>query len=70
MPKENHLQVYSPTNKHLGHFDGENFYTNPSTPLRVDGNEVYTLGSPTKLVGYYKGASIVSLDATILLHLR
>jgi len=64
MKSVTHLQVYTISNKHVGHFDGEKFYTNPAIPLRVDGIEVYTDGIPAILVGYVKDNQIELLDGS------
>ena len=49
--KELHLQVFTAAHEHIGHFDGEFFYTNPPINLRVDGDEVYTREAPCRHVG-------------------
>ncbi|MFZ6843696.1 hypothetical protein [Undibacterium sp. RuTC16W] len=68
--KEPHLQVYNAENKHIGHFDGQLFYTSPKVDLKVDGEEVYTLEMPCKLIGYYKNNSIALLDGTKLYYFQ
>lgn len=59
-----HLQVYSSEHQHIGHFDGEFFYTMPAVPLRVDGQEVYTTELPCKFVGYFIDNKLKMLDGT------
>ena len=66
MPKnEIHLQVFTAEDKHIGHFDGEFFYTNPPINLRVDGDEVYTRNIPTRFVGNITGSRIQLLDGSV-----
>lgn len=50
--KNTHLQVFQPPNTHIGHFDGEYFYPPGIVSFRVDGEEIYSLDMPTKLIGY------------------
>ncbi len=64
--QEPHLQVFTANRKHIGHFDGEFFYTNPEVDLRVDGDEVYTRDIPCEFVGYFKSNQIKRLDGTVL----
>jgi hypothetical protein len=60
--KKPHLQVYTSEHQHIGHFDGEFFYTMPQVPLRVDGDEVYTTELPCELVGNLIGNELRMLD--------
>lgn len=62
--KKLHLQVYSSGHQHLGYFDGEFFYTTPPVPLRVDGQEVYTVELPSKFVGYFIENKLQMLDGS------
>jgi hypothetical protein len=62
--KEPHLQVYTSAHKHIGHFDGEFFYTKPHVPLRVADDEVYTEEVPCKFVGHFKANKIVLLNGS------
>ena len=64
-----YLQVYNAQGKNIGHFDGEFFYTNPKTNLRVDGSEVYSLSNST-YVGEVEGSTIVDLSGNILYRLQ
>lgn len=63
--KFSHLQVFTKTHEHIGHFDGEFFYTNPPINLRVDGDEVYTRDIPCKFIGTFKNSRIELLDGTV-----
>ena len=62
--KEPHLQVFTAAREHIGHFDGELFYTNPPVNLRVDGDEVYARDIPCRFVGHLKGHRIELLDGS------
>lgn len=63
--KEPHLQVFTAENEHIGHFDGEFFYTSPPINLRVDGDEVYTNEIPCRLVGSFNGRRVELLDGSV-----
>ena len=63
--KEPHLQVFTAAHEHIGHFDGEFFYTNPQVNLRVDGDEVYTRDIPSKFVGNLRSNRIELLDGSV-----
>lgn len=63
--KELHLQVFTAAHKHIGHFDGEFFYTDPPINLRVDGDEVYTRDIPCKLVGRINSRQIEMQDGSV-----
>lgn len=67
---EPHLQVYTSDDKHIGHFDGELFYTNPPVELRVDGDEVYTKEIPCKFVGNLTENRIKLLDGSVPFYFR
>lgn len=62
--KQLHLQVYTSWHQHIGHFDGEFFYTTPQVLLRVNGQEVYTTELPCKFVGYFTGNELKMLDGS------
>lgn len=62
-----HLQVYDEKGIHLGHFDGEFFYTSPDIGLRVDGDEVYkTLGG--EHFGYLEDDKIIDIFGLVVTH--
>ena len=63
--KKPHLQVFTTAHEHIGHFDGEFFYTSPQVNLRVDGDEVYTRDIPCKFVGNLRGNRIELLDDSV-----
>ena len=67
---EPHLQVFTSAHEHIGHFDGECFYTNIDVNLRVDNDEVYTRTLPSRLVGYFKNHQIELLDGSIPYYLK
>lgn len=69
MTKSTHLQVHTPDDLHIGHFDGEFFYTTPGVNLRVDGDEVYNLDVPADYVGTFEDGKIRALDGTLLYYL-
>ncbi len=70
MSKTIHLQVYTKERKHIGHFDGEFFYTNPPTNLRVDDEDVYTYGLNATYIGTFTGNTIESLTGEALFYLE
>lgn len=57
-----HLQVFTPPNKHEGHFDGEYFYPSSKFNFRVDGDQIYSLDTPTELLG-----EVVKFEDTYLI---
>ncbi len=59
-----HLQVYDVNGKHLGHFDGEFFYTFPDIGLRVDGDEVYKILGGAHF-GYVEDGKIVDTHGLV-----
>lgn len=67
---ETHKQVFTKDRKHIGHFDGEFFYTNPPTNLRVDGEDVYTLEIPCAYFGVVHDNEIRNHSAEIILYLE
>ena len=67
---EPHLQVFTATHKHIGHFDGEFFYTTDDVNLRVDGDEVYTRDTPRKFVGHLRNNRVEFLDGSIPYYLE
>lgn len=71
---DTHLQVFSTSNQHVGHFDGEFFYPTGRINLRVDGGVVYSLESPARCVGHVtKDQStylLKNLDNEVLYELR
>ena len=64
--KNVHLQLFSPNNEHIGHFDGEFFYPAGVLPYRVDGNEIYTTKMPAEYIGDFEEGRGVSLTGDIL----
>jgi hypothetical protein len=64
-----HLQVYDVQGAHIGHFDGEFFYTTPKSQLRVDGKEVYSLTNGSFL-GMVDDSNIVDLSGKVIYQLR
>lgn len=67
---EVHLQVFTKNRKHIGHFDGEFFYTNPPTNLRVDGEDVYTTEIPCKPFGILFENEIRNHSAEVIFYLE
>lgn len=71
---DTHLQLFTPPNKHEGHFDGEFFYPPNKFNFRVDGDEVYSLNIPTERVGTVEKVHdiylIKDLSGTVLYELR
>ena len=67
---ETHLQVFTNNRKHIGHFDGEFFYTNPPTNLKVDGENVYTTEMPSKHFGFISNNEIRNSSEEVIFYLE
>lgn len=64
-----HKQVFDKNGQHIGHFDGEFFYTTPKTDIRVDGSEVYSLSNGA-YIGELDGDNIIDFSGSVMYQIK